>query len=69
MPFEVLFHVLQAFLLLKFSRITLEMSKSITFWSDTVKIYKNRHSDGELQGLYYHLEAYILLKVTSESKF
>lgn len=34
------------------------MSKSITFWSDMVKFFKNMHSDGELQGLYYHLEAY-----------
>lgn len=34
-----------------------------------VRIFKDRHSDGELQGLYYHLEAYILLKVTSERKF
>lgn len=34
-----------------------------------VKIFKNRHSDGEFQGLYYHLEAYSLLKVTFEIKF
>lgn len=52
---EVLFHVLQAFLLLKFFRVTLEMSKSITFWSDMVKIFKNRHSDGEFKSLYYLL--------------
>lgn len=69
MRFKVLFHVLQALLLLKFFRVTLEMSKSITFWSDMVKIFKNRPSDGESQGLYYHLEAYTLLKVTFESKF
>lgn len=69
MHFKVLFHVLQAFLFLKFSGVTLEMSKSITFWSDMVKIFKNRHSDGEFQGLYYHSEAYILLKATFESKF
>lgn len=45
------------------------MSKSVACWSDMVKIFKNRPSDGEFQGLYYHLEAYILLKVTFESTF
>lgn len=55
MRFKVLLHVLQAFLLLKFLRVTSEMSKSITFWSDTVKIFKNRHSDGEFKSLYYLL--------------
>lgn len=43
------------------------MSKSITFWSDMVKIFKNMHSDGEFQGLYYHWS--LQSKATFESKF